>query len=463
MNNKNEKQLNVFYERSIVMWDEPSRWGHTAILGKTGKGKTATLQTLVELAFQKNEKVIVWDMFRAENSFYGFKEDDEKMLYLNWKAGRSAKKFPLQVLLPIFAKEGVKEYKYSFPSSWTPCKINYKDLTKTELKYLMGSTSEKSEQILDNLPLDAFPTLESLRVKLIQLQNKDDMLLLPDGEGGFADIGDPRIYRTLTRAVSALVKKNIVKTDLADGFEFIDLEKIQEDYKTITAITGRACGSIENFMCLFFNVMSGLIYSRQRQESGTFKPLHIFIPEVSNIAGATSKDQNVVRLMRIILQEARDSGISIYLDSQRPQNIDSSVKGQITKWYLFAMDKDDADYIDSNLVDIPKDYNIFKELPNQRVGECLKIWQGKDNQWKFRKAAHIFPPQSHKKQAYENVVSYHNSQGIKTEKIQDSFEERYAPVFSSQVEGDEDRKLRRKKKKKAEKQELFEGWNESKN
>ena len=71
-----------------------------------------------------------------------------------------------------------------------------------------------------------------------------------------------------------------------------------------------------------------------------------------------------------------------------------------------------------------------------------------------KRAAHIVPPQSHKKRAYENVVSYHQSQGIGVENVQDSFEEKYAPVFSSQVEGDDERNSRRKRRKKSEKEEI---------
>jgi len=411
-------QLNELSRTRIAMYDSHSQWGHTGILGKSGYGKGTCGQTLCEQAHIKGHKVLVWDMFRAENVFYGMPEDNQEMLRRIYATGRKPRGFKTEILCPIFAK-GKDQQEYKMPENWTPVKISYGNLTTSELKYLMGDTSSKAEQILDAIDFSQFKTLADLQVKFLQLQSGDDQLLVISPNGDTADIGDKRIYRTINRAIGSLIKKNIVCSTLPEGFEFIDIKKIQENSDVITAITGRFSGNVENFLTFFFNVMSQLIYSRQK-DSGKYAPMTIYIPEVSNIAGATEHDTAVRNLLRFILQEARDSGISVLIDTQKPQNIDASVKAQITKWYVFNLNKDDVDYIDKNLFDVPRDYDIFWEIPRQGVGTCVKVWQDRSYRWCFGKAVKMFVPLSHKKQAYEDVNKFFVDRGFGLKSVVDS-------------------------------------------
>jgi len=416
-----------------ALYDPPSRRGHIGLVGKSGYGKGTCGQTLCENAFDKGDKVLVFDLFRAENVFYSFKEENPEMVGLNWRVGRSGRRYPSEVLVPVFAKRGISEAQYFFPSSWKTVKIKYDDLTEAEILYLMGATTPKAEQILKSVNFSDFGSLTKMQVKFLELESGADKLFLVSEDGAMADIGDKRIYRTINRALASLVQKNIVASKLEKGFEFVDVDKIQSTPNKITCITGRGCGSIENFLTFFFNVMNRLILDRQKH-SGKFAPMTIYIPEISNIAGATSRDDAVVNLMRFILQEARDSGISIILDTQRPKNIDSSVKAQITTWYVFNLNKDDVDYMDKNLVEIPRDYNIFWEIPNQGRGVCVKLWQDSGFRWRYRKAAHIFPPRSHKKTAYENINDFYGVQGIKTERVVDKMVSGVKAVFESAID-----------------------------
>lgn len=430
---KRKNQLELISKERIGIIDEAAQWGHGCMIGKTGYGKGVCGQVLCEQAYLEGKKVLVWDMFRAENVFFPFPEDNKDMVIKNLERGRGSIGFPTEVLLPVFQREGTKKISYVVPKSWVPSKISYKNLTKSEIEYLMGKTTEKAEQILDNVDFAKFSSLVDLQIKFLELANQQDALMIVSESGMSADIGDKRIYRTINRAIASLVRKNIVASKLPKGYEFIDLEKIQANPKVITCITGRACGSIENFLTVFFNVMSGIIYGRL-QESGKYASMVIYIPEVSNIAGATSEDSVVRRLMRTILQESRDAGIEIILDTQRPQNIDASVKGQITKWYIFNLNREDVEYMDKNLVEVPRDYNIDLEIPNQGVGVCTKLWQDRTNRWCYRKASMIFPPQSHKKEAYEDVNKFHIERGIKTKKIIDVMGDSVRSVFASEME-----------------------------
>ena len=453
MKKKQLRTLSVMRKSRQALYDPPSRVGHRGIVGKSGYGKGTLGQTLCEQEFEKGNKVLIWDMFRAENTFYSFKEENPEMLELNWAVGRSSKKFKSEVLVPIFAKRGATDSQYFLPSSWIPVKINFDDLTEAEILYLMGATTPKAEQILKSINFSSFGSLTKMQVKFLELESGADKLFLVSDDGAMADIGDKRIYRTINRALASLVQKNIVASKIEKGFEFVDIDRIQGTPDVMTCVTGRGCGSMENFLTFFFNVMNRLILDRQKH-SGKYAPMVIYIPEVSNIAGATSKDDSVVSLMRFILQEARDSGISIILDTQRPKNIDSSVKAQITTWYVFNLNKDDVDYMDKNLVEIPRDYNIFWEILNQGRGVCVKLWQDSGFRWRYRKAAHIFPPRSHKKSAYEDINAFYVEQGIKTNKVVDKMVSSVRTVFGSEVM-EEDAPVKPKDKDRDLQSELF--------
>lgn len=423
----------VLKHRGVGLHDPPARWGHTGILGKSGYGKGTTGQMLAEKYYDKRDekgrryKVLIWTMFRSENTTMGFAEDNPEMLKILYSKGEKPRAFSTEVLVPVFQRGTIGKVQVRIPETWKPVKINYKDLTRRELLFLVGDTSDKAEQILDALPLDEFNSLGELQKKIIELANDQDALIVSTGDGGApADIGHKTIYGTISRAVGSLLKKNIVVSDLPKGFSYLDLEEMQRDSEKVTVIAGNCCWNKENFMTVFINVMSRLIHYRHLH-SGEMPRMAVYVPEISNFDDAITK-----RLLTFILQEARDAGMDILVDTQIPKNIPGSVKDQITRWYLFNLSPEARDYFHQNLKEIPYEYGIYDAIPNLEQGVCVLLYQGGDYKWQFRKPTMINPPKSHKKVGYESINDYFEKQGVVVRVVEDEPNKEIVVGFASQ-------------------------------
>jgi len=207
------------------------------------------------------------------------------------------------------------------------------------------------------------------------------------------------------------------------------LNKLQRGADTLNSLDE------EEFMLVFVNVMKKILNMRLTKK---YPKLLIYIPEISNYAGNTQSTFVSKKLIRRFLKESRDAGIRMVIDTQRPQDVDSSVRNQATIVYIGRMQKESVDFIDKNVMEIPRINNVFWRIPYLEIGRFLKVW---DNGRDWRYPLYVAPPESRKKEANEDIFDYYERKGIKFKEIIDESSHKQKIMLMSQIKKMNESKL----------------------
>lgn len=127
-------------------------------------------------------------------------------------------------------------------------------------------------------------------------------------------------------------------------------------------------------------------------------------------------------------------------NTQRPQDVDSAVRNQATIVYVGRMQAEDVAFIDQNMMEIPRHSKVIYRIPHLEIGRFVKIWNN-GREWRY--PMFIAPPESHKKEANEDIFSYYERMGVKFKEIKDESSYRQKIIFSSELE---DERIERGKK-----------------
>jgi len=423
----------ILYSRRIGIVDEPTDKGHIAIFGQTGSGKTALGEALCQQHFNAGWKVIFWDISRLENALMLFPCDQPVLQNVLMKCRRQPEAKKAEVLFPLVKKELIEKYVYKVPVNFKPFKLNFSSFGEKEFEVLLGGTSEGGERILESLFTIKWGSPEELESALNKLQRGAETLNALDEEDNYVNIGDKRIYRNLNRTFASLITKNIL---CADSSEYaLNLDELMSDNKVISCFSGFSCNDEEEFMLVFVNVMKKILNMRLTKK---YPPLLIYIPEVSNYAGNTQSTFISKKLIRRFLKESRDAGIRMIIDTQRPQDVDSSVRNQATIVYVGRMQKESVDFIDKNVMEIPRINNVFWRIPYLEIGRFLKVW---DNGRGWRYPLFVAPPESRKKEANEDIFDYYERKGIEFKEIVDESSHKQKIMLMSQIKKMNENKL----------------------
>ena len=408
--------------RKIRRVDAPHDWGHALILADTGFGKDTFMQALLEQE-QNNrhthgKKIITFDIDLLDNVMYSLPQRDPFLLQiLRGEFGEQAHGCQSEVICPVFAKEGIQEFKIKVPVDWKLVKLPFKRMTKIALMYWIKKYTDASEQILDMLDLQSFDNMGDLVRRINACANGDDVIMSVDSETGEgAELGMRQTYQSLSRALNALAVKDLFREKAEDGFELLDLPKIMENKRTMTHFTGFFCDGIRNVLNVFFEVSQQMI--NERKVNAVYPPLIEGIPEVANYSGNVAENPIVEKFMSKFLQESRHQNMEIYMNTQSPRNVTNAMKTNIRKYWLGYMNRDDTKYFSENVYNLrglryeKEERDLMDDIPKTEKGRFHKLFRNENDKLVWRKSVRVRVPNSHKKARWENVFRFYNEAGV---------------------------------------------------
>lgn len=377
------KADSILFQREVNVFSDKR---HIFVVGMTGSGKTAMVETLATSLWKREKVKVIGFTLKSEMCMLGFPETDKKLISIMKRDfGKMPRPYPCEVYVPfvkdIFNKSKGK-MKVNLPKhtdeyiefqkkmkaqgrdyGWTtfkPFKISIEQLGASDWVALLKNVTTAGQTIL-NLVFEAakFENIEELVKQMVKLAAKKnsrgaDLVIGTEGDNFETVVGKSETYVSLVGLLSKLQKTGVIVP--RSNPYVLNLDEMMKDRETITMFDLSGISRPIAHM-IFSAIMTKVIQLRNVKHY----PRALFvIPEVHNFAPAKASispyavsEYSSLGIMQHMSKEIRLTGSTLLVDSQRPNDVDKTFTSNFGWWAIGYSHKDMVTKINQDVVSIP--------------------------------------------------------------------------------------------------------------